>query len=107
MEIKVVVELGTTTLDILRSIFQPTILEVEAPKRKSNAKVEAKPVEVPELQGPAVTVEILRKTVGDKTRNKPELKPVIKEILGRYGAPNITELAEEHYAAVLKEVEAI
>ncbi|MEF9972934.1 MAG: rRNA biogenesis protein rrp5 [Clostridia bacterium] len=53
----------------------------------------------------AITLVALRAFVAE--RSTPENRPKIKEILTRYGVKKLTELTEDKYAAVMREVAAL
>ena len=54
---------------------------------------------------PPITLVELRAFVAG--RSTPENRAKIKALLGKYGAAKLTELPEEHYAALKREVEAL
>lgn len=41
------------------------------------------------------------------SKNSPSTRDQLKSLLEKYKAPNITELAEEHFQSILKDLEAI
>lgn len=54
---------------------------------------------------PRIALVELRAFVAE--RSTPENRPKIKAFLGKFGVAKLTELPEEHYAALKREVEAL
>ena len=70
-----------------------------APIQTTTQQHPATPTEKP------LTLVELRAFVAE--RSTPENRPRIKALLGKYGVAKLTELPEEHYAALKREVEAL
>ena len=57
------------------------------------------------IEEPRITLVELRAFVAE--RSTLENRPKIKALLGKFGVAKLTELPEEHYAALKREVEAL
>ena len=62
-------------------------------------------VNAPESEPPKLTMVELRAFVAEKST--PENRPRIKAILEKLGAKKLTELAEDQYPALMREMEAL
>lgn len=80
---------------------QPDTSQPDPPEQPAQhtGKAETKP-DLPKL-----TLVELRAFVAE--RSTPDNRPKIKAILGKFGVAKLTELPEEHYDAMKREVEAL
>lgn len=86
---------------------ETTVSTVEPEKSRQQRTVKVKPVskEIEEdVEIPSV-VELRAKA--QEIGKDPAKKPKIKELLNKYGSPNISEVPEEKRAAFMAELEAL
>ena len=82
-------------------------IEALANAETGDALAESTPVNTTPMQPaePKLTLVELRAFVAE--RSTPENRPKIKAILNRFGVAELTELTEEQFAAVKREVAAL
>lgn len=83
-------------------------LNMEVPvytEEKEKPKEEPKKTQTKEKAAPSLTKEEVRRAF--MAKNTPENRPSLKQILEDFNAPNISNLAEEHYAAAMERLEAL
>jgi hypothetical protein len=80
--------------------------KTEEVKETKEEKLEIKQDPLPEeISGPKVTLEQVRAKLAEVSRNGK--KNEAKALISKYGADKLTDIDPDHYAAVLKEAEAL
>lgn len=70
-----------------------------------DTSIPASPTDALAPDVPKLTIVELRSFVSQ--RSTPETRPRIKDILSRYGVAKLTELSEDKYADIMREVAAL
>lgn len=84
----------------LEALTNAAIDEASEPDAVSDVSTEA-----PVSKGPKLTIVELRAFVAE--RSTPENRPKIRALIETYGVNKLTELSEDKYEAIMREVEAL
>lgn len=107
-------------LELAKDIMDKPAEKKEATEKKETKKAETKKTEKPAEKKETKKEEVKKeepKTESSLTRedvraalvskNSPSTREQLKAILDKYEAPNISQLKEEHFEDVMKELEAL
>ena len=78
--------------------------EAEKPKKAAAKKKEAEPEQEPPAEEITYTKSDVRKLLAGVAEHH---RDEVKALLAKYGADNLTQLDEKHYAAIVADAEAI
>lgn len=110
MDINVTVNFGAASLQAINNLA--SALTGASPEKtpskltKVQDEPQAAPAPAPKTEAAKITVEALRALVSEKAKS-PEAKAKVKEILGEFGAANVSTLSAEHYPDFFTRVKAI
>ena len=101
-------EIKITGLDPLAEAITMLASAMAIGKKQPEAKTQPEPEPKKESKtehAKTFTKEEIRKAF--MAKNTPENRPALKQILEDYGTPNISNLAEKHFAAAMERLEAL